>query len=43
MDLLFIKIILVSSCCGWAYTEKLTPPRGYLDFLPRFYPVQEDG
>ena len=38
MDLLFLKIILVSSCCGWCYTEKLTPPRGYLDFLPRFYP-----
>ncbi len=38
MHLLFIEIILVSAAVGWCYTQKLTTVRGYLKFLPHYYP-----
>ena len=38
MELLFIKICIVSACCGWSYVEKLTANYGLMDWLPKYYP-----
>jgi len=38
MELLFIKICIVSACCGWSFVEKLTANYGLLDWLPKYYP-----
>ena len=38
MTELFIKIVIVSACCGWCYVDKLTANYGLLDFLPQYYP-----
>jgi hypothetical protein len=38
MEILFIKICIVSACCGWSFVEKLTANYGLFDWLPKYYP-----
>ena len=38
MELLFIKICIVSACCGWSFVEKLTANYGLMDWIPKYYP-----
>ena len=39
IEIIFIKICLVSAVLGWCYVEKLTESRGLLDFIPKYYPA----
>jgi hypothetical protein len=38
MEILFVKIILISAAAGWSFVEKLTANYGLFDWLPQYYP-----